>query len=115
VVFKLAPKVRGKYIDELLDELETLKSSKDSASKMKNAIDKIGNLADRKAVPALLPCLDHDMDYVRAAAIYALEKIHDYKELPQLLLRRMAGEKSQLVLTAIIAGRAGGSICHPHS
>jgi len=104
VVFKLAPKVRGKYIDELLEELEALKSSKgkESASKLKNTIDKIGNLADKKAIQPLLPCLDHNMDYVRAAAIYALEKIHDYKELPQLLLRKMATEKSQLALTAII-------------
>jgi hypothetical protein len=102
VVFKLAPKVRGKYIDELLEELETLKSSKETASKLKNTIDKIGNLADKKAIPSLVPCLDHDTDYVRAAAIYALEKIHDYKELPQVLLRKMAGEKSPIVLTAII-------------
>ncbi len=104
VVFKLAPKVRGKYIDELLDELEVLKSSKgkESASKLKNTIDKIGNLADKKAILPLLPCLDHDTDYVRAAAIYALEKIHDYKELPQLLLRKMTQEKSPLALTAII-------------
>ncbi len=102
MVFKLAPKVRGKYIDELLEELEALKHSKDSASKLKNTIDKIGNLADKKAIPLLLPCLDHDTDYVRAAAVYALEKIHEYKDLPQLLLRRIAGEKSPIVLTAII-------------
>ncbi|MBN2152819.1 MAG: HEAT repeat domain-containing protein [Candidatus Lokiarchaeota archaeon] len=104
MVFKLAPKVRGKYIDELLEELSSIYSSKgkESPSKLKNTIDKIGNLADKKAIPALLPCLDHEADYVRAAAIYALEKIHDYKELPQLLLRKMAEEKSQIALTAII-------------
>ncbi|MEX2681057.1 MAG: HEAT repeat domain-containing protein [Candidatus Sigynarchaeota archaeon] len=103
-MFQLAPKVRGKYIDELLEELNSICSSKgkESASKLKNTIDKIGNLADKKAIPFLLPFLDHDTDYVRAAAIYALEKIHDYKELPQLLLRKMTTEKSPLVLTAII-------------
>lgn len=96
------PKVRGKYIDELLEELEMLKSSKESASKLKNTIDKIGNLADKKAIPALRPFLDHETDYVRAAAVYALEKIHDDKELPGLLLRKMKEEKSQIVITAII-------------
>src|SRR5271157_3539352 len=96
------PKVRGKYIDEILNELESLKSRPDSASKLKNAIDKIGNLDDKKAIPYITPFLDHKTDYVRAAAVYALEKIRNNKDLPRLLINKLENEDSLLVRTAII-------------
>jgi tetratricopeptide (TPR) repeat protein len=102
VVISMAPKVRGKYVDELLEDLGSLASNKDAASKLRNTIDKIGNLVDKKAIPSLLPFLDHDTDYVRAATIYALEKIRNNKDLPKLFVRRLKNETSQIVRIAII-------------
>jgi len=101
VINFLAPKVRGKYIDELLEELESLKSS-NSASKLKNTIDKIGNLTDKKAIPPLTHFINHDTDYVRAAVITALQKIRNNKDLPRLLIEKLKTEQSNLVRTTII-------------
>jgi HEAT repeat protein/Flp pilus assembly protein TadD len=99
---KIMPKTRGKYIDELLDELVSLKSKPDAASKIKNSIDKIGNLDDKKAIPFIMPYLDHKTDYVRASAVYSLEKIRNNKELPRILINKLEKEESTLVRTAII-------------
>jgi len=94
------PKTRGKYIDELLAELNALKP--ENASKIKNAIDKIGNLDDKKAIPYIIPYLDHKTDYVRVAAVYALEKIRNNRDLPRSLIEKLEKEDSILVRTAII-------------
>lgn len=98
----IVPKVRSKYIDELLTELDALKSKPDAASKIKNAIDKIGNLDDKKAIPYITPYLNHKTDYVRAAAVYALEKIRNNKDLSRLLINKLENEDSTIVRTAII-------------
>ncbi len=98
----MSPRTRGKYIDELLDDLDQLLARKEPASKLKNCIDKIGLLADKSAIPKLLPFLDDKTDYVRASAIEALQKIRDVKSLDKLLLDKLHGEQSTLVQITIV-------------
>lgn len=95
------PRTRRKYVDELLAELQSLGMA-GSASKLKNTIDKLGNLTDRKVIPSIMPYLDHETDYVRASVVYALEKIRPKKDLPSILLKRLESESSELVRGAII-------------
>ncbi|MHA1889527.1 MAG: HEAT repeat domain-containing protein [Promethearchaeota archaeon] len=98
----MTPKPRRKYIDELIEELEKLHSSKAMASKIKNVIDKIGNLADKKAIPYLKKFLEHETDYVRASTVQALEKIRNYPKLSRTLMKIYEREKSLLVRIAIV-------------
>lgn len=74
-------------IDGLIAALEEVSPHTESGdySLQRNAARALGKLEDRRAVPALIRCLDCSDFYVREAAAQALETLGDARSIPALI------------------------------